>query len=567
MPPTPPSDSSTGKKASGPTALRSRLSKTGSITRGSTSVATSSLSPKTSNNAHTRSGGIRKPTATAAGSVLKTGLMGPPAGKKPVNEKFDNLFFKSPVPRAISKLLSNSQSTSSTNNNPTVPSSLRRSTGAGPSISASTTTSSAGAAAGAKKARSIITKKPTTTAPASPGQSQKQSTKPTTSTEANGTALVNFTLPNDSQEQVLPTPMGEPSDGDSEGDIIPARETIKPTPKPQARVSLRSSVIPGAPEKLPATRTSSVRGTNGKYNKRTKQAQKESTEEKKAVESPKGAMRNTASSRARAAANAGAGAKSGIKAREVQAGRASAAGAMAMPTTPAAPPRETRSSGLSSIFKNQARGRINAWAEAQKKRSPEPAKEKENEKEEILPPTPEVHIPTLARSSTTGNSPSVSPPKQKPTRKPHSSTLTPGFAIPPGILDETGSLWDSGRRKSRRSLGTPTPTPTSTTTTSPKTNIRRRTTIASGSVMGTSAVGVNISTNRKRKSMSDADVKSIGKKARVSDPEAMETPNGGAGGSGDASKSAPAKGGKGGKGKGKEKVYVNTDFEFSDIEM
>lgn len=100
MPPTPPSDSSTGK-ASNPAAPRSRLSKTGSITRGSTSVATSSLSPKTSNNAHTRSGsgGIRKPTATAAGSVLKTGLMGPPAGKNPVNEKFNNLFFKSPVPR------------------------------------------------------------------------------------------------------------------------------------------------------------------------------------------------------------------------------------------------------------------------------------------------------------------------------------------------------------------------------------------------------------------------------------------------------------------------------------
>ena len=78
-------------------------------------------------------------------------------------------------------------------------------------------------------------------------------------------------------------------------------------------------------------------------------------------------------------------------------------------------------------------------------------------------------------------------------------------------------------------------------------------------------MGVNISRNRKRKSMSDADIESIGKKARVSDPEAMETPNGGAGGSGDASKSAPAKGGRGRK--GKEKVYVNTDFEFSDIEM
>lgn len=82
--------------------------------------------------------------------------------------------------------------------------------------------------------------------------------------------------------------------------------------------------------------------------------------------------------------------------------------------------------------------------------------------------------------------------------------------------------------------------------------------------MGTSAVGVNISKNRKRKSMSDADVKSIGKKARVSDLKAMETPDGGVGGSREASKSAPAKGGKGGKG---EKVYVNTDFEFSDIEM
>jgi len=83
--------------------------------------------------------------------------------------------------------------------------------------------------------------------------------------------------------------------------------------------------------------------------------------------------------------------------------------------------------------------------------------------------------------------------------------------------------------------------------------------------MSTSAIGANISRNRKRKSMSDADVKSIGKKARVSNLEAMETPNGGAGGSGGASKSAPAKGGRGGK--GKEKVYVNTDFEFSDIEM
>jgi len=84
--------------------------------------------------------------------------------------------------------------------------------------------------------------------------------------------------------------------------------------------------------------------------------------------------------------------------------------------------------------------------------------------------------------------------------------------------------------------------------------------------MSTSAAGADISRNRKRKSMSDADVESIGKKARVSDPEAMEMPDGGTSGSENASKSAPAKRGKGG-GKGKEKVYVNTDFEFSDIEV
>ncbi|CAZ79644.1 unnamed protein product [Tuber melanosporum] len=416
MPPTPPSDSSAGKKASNPTASRSRFPKAGSIARGSTSASTSSLSLKTSNNAHTRRGsnGIRKPTATAAGSVLTAGPMGPPAGKKSVNEKFDNLFFKSPVPRAISKLLSNSQSTSITNNNPAVPSSLRRSIGAGPSTSASTTAASttAAPAAGLKKARNAITKKPTTTTPASTGKTQKP-IKPTTTTTsgANGAVSVNFTLPNDGQDQTLSAPMGESSEGDDcdDGeDVIPARPVTGPTPMPPAKASLRSYAIPGTPEKLPiATRTNSVRGTNGKHVKRTKQAQKESAEVKEVVESPKGVTRNTTSSRARAAANSGVGGKSSIKAGEAQVGRTSIASvgtaAAAMPTTPAAPPttRETRSSGLSSLLKSQARGHINAWAEARKKRSTELEPARECEKGAIIPPTPEVHIPIHTRSSTT----------------------------------------------------------------------------------------------------------------------------------------------------------------------
>ncbi|CUS11227.1 unnamed protein product [Tuber aestivum] len=584
MPPTPPSDSGTGKKASNPIAPRSRLSKTGSIARGSTSASASSLSSKTSNNAHTRSGsgGTRKPAGTAAGSILTTGSMGPPVGKRPVNEKFDNLFFKSPVPRAISKLLSNSQSASSTGNGSTVPSSLRRSIGASPSTSASATTASTTAAAGLKKARGVTTKRPATTTPESTGQTPKRPTKPTTAVTTttapgtNGTVPVNFTLPNDGQERTLPTPMDEPGDDDGE-DIIPSRVSIKPTPKLRARANLRSSVIPGTPEKLPiTTRTRPVRGANGKETKGARQAQKENAE-KKAVESPKGVMRNTASSRARAAASSGAGAKSGTKAGEMQAGRTSAASvgtaavAMAMPTTPAAPlpPRETRSSGLSSSFKSQVRDHINAWAEAQKKISPElgpePAKEKDTEKGRAILPTPEVHIPIPARSSAAKKRnpppPPPSPPKPKTVRKPHPSTLTPGFAVPPGILDETGSLWDSGRRKSRRSIGTPT----STTATTPITNARRRMTIASGSVVSTSAADANINGNGKRKSMGDTDVGPAGKKARVSDPEAAEAPNGGTVGGENRSKSVSAKRGKGGK--GKEKVYVNTDFEFSDIEV
>ncbi|PWW80551.1 hypothetical protein C7212DRAFT_163948 [Tuber magnatum] len=83
--------------------------------------------------------------------------------------------------------------------------------------------------------------------------------------------------------------------------------------------------------------------------------------------------------------------------------------------------------------------------------------------------------------------------------------------------------------------------------------------------MSASAAGVNINGNGKRKSMSDADVGPAGKKARVSDPEAAEAPNGGTGGSEHGSKFVQAKRGKGGKGDGK--VYINTDFEFSDIEM
>jgi len=78
-------------------------------------------------------------------------------------------------------------------------------------------------------------------------------------------------------------------------------------------------------------------------------------------------------------------------------------------------------------------------------------------------------------------------------------------------------------------------------------------------------VNVNIDGNGKRKSMSDADVGSVRKKARVSNTE-VEMPNGGGtGGSEKGSKPASAKRMEGGK--GKEKVYVNTDFEFSDIEM
>ncbi|KAG0643455.1 hypothetical protein HOY80DRAFT_1092191 [Tuber brumale] len=414
MPPTPPSDSSVGKKASNSIAPRSRLPKTGSVTRASTSASTSSLSLKTSDNAHTRSGsnGIRKPAAT-------TGPMGPPARKKAVNEKFDNLFFKSPVPRAISKLLSNSQSTSSTDNSPAVPSSLRRSIGAGPSTSgsatATSTTTTATPTAGLKKARNVIAKKPTTATPASTRQASKP-IKPTAATTsgAGGAVPVNFTLPNDGQEETLLAPMGESGDGDGGGDdgedVIPARAATRSTSKPQAKASLKSPAIPGTPEKLPiATRTSSVRGTNGKHVKRTERSQKESAEGKKVVESPKGVMRNTTSSRARAAANSGAGGRSSIKAGEAQVGRTPiasggpAAAAAAMPTTPAAPPptsRETRSSGLSSLLRSQARGQINAWAEAQKKGSPGPEPARENGKKIILP-TPEVHIPIPARSSTT----------------------------------------------------------------------------------------------------------------------------------------------------------------------
>ncbi|KAG0643454.1 hypothetical protein HOY80DRAFT_880111, partial [Tuber brumale] len=78
-------------------------------------------------------------------------------------------------------------------------------------------------------------------------------------------------------------------------------------------------------------------------------------------------------------------------------------------------------------------------------------------------------------------------------------------------------------------------------------------------------VDMNINGNGKRGSMSDADVEPVGKRARVSDTPLLGTPNEGTDGSENGRKPAPAKRGKGGK--GKERVYVNTDFEFSDIEV
>ncbi|CAZ79645.1 unnamed protein product [Tuber melanosporum] len=79
-------------------------------------------------------------------------------------------------------------------------------------------------------------------------------------------------------------------------------------------------------------------------------------------------------------------------------------------------------------------------------------------------------------------------------------------------------------------------------------------------------MNMNINWNGKRKGMSDADVVvPAGKRARVSDTAVLEMPNEGTDRSENENKPAPAKGGKGGK--GKEKVYVNTDFEFSDIEV
>jgi hypothetical protein len=65
--------------------------------------------------------------------------------------------------------------------------------------------------------------------------------------------------------------------------------------------------------------------------------------------------------------------------------------------------------------------------------------------------------------------------------------------------------------------------------------------------------------------MGDADVGPSWKKVRVSDPEPAEAPNRSTVGGENGSKYVSAKRGKGGK--GKEKVYVNTDFEFSDIEV
>ncbi|RPB08573.1 hypothetical protein P167DRAFT_567816 [Morchella conica CCBAS932] len=77
---------------------------------------------------------------------------------------------------------------------------------------------------------------------------------------------------------------------------------------------------------------------------------------------------------------------------------------------------------------------------------PEPQLEEPEPQLEESEPEPEpVPVPVLPMKTNTAATPAPKSAKNK-----ISKAILPGFAIPPGMLDQTGSLWDHGRRISRR---------------------------------------------------------------------------------------------------------------------
>ena len=136
-----------------------------------------------------------------------------------------------------------------------------------------------------------------------------------------------------------------------------------------------------------------------------------------------------------------------------------------------------------------------------------------------LSPVPQVDspLPTPAKPKSRPATYAQTPP---PPRK---YNLAPGFVIPPGILDQTGSFWSSGRRLSRRSLGNFTPLAAPPT-------VRRRFSAGHENSLGKKPSQPKPSTKRKSTDLSSSvqekgkeQEQSPAKKVKIASPEVAKT--------------------------------------------